>query len=330
MLGIAMFMGTIMDFTLGRAFSLLWRTLPFLLLRIVVYFGILLSYLVAVTIGGSLGYALGKVGGNSAGGSFWGAIIGFFLVSGIVYWLREYLLYLVKAGHIAVLVELMEGREIPRGRSQIEYAGSVVKQHFVESSALFALDRLIHGILRLFNRVTFNLAAILPIPGLETLMKLFNAVINTSLTYLDEAILAQTLRSRSSNPWATARDSVVLYAQNYKSILKNALVLTLVVWALTLGIFILVLGPVALLASFSAKLVGFFSFALAAIVAICLKAAFIDPFAMTALLQVYFKITQGQAPNPDWSARLSGLSDKFRQLEAKAQSAPPPAPMPTR
>jgi len=44
--------------------------------------------------------------------------------------LRDYLLYMVKAGHIAVLVEVMEEGETPGGRGQIEHAQSVVKEPF--------------------------------------------------------------------------------------------------------------------------------------------------------------------------------------------------------
>ncbi len=310
-----------MDFQIGRIFGLLARTAPFIVLRVLVYLGITLAYVIAVGFGSGIGYLFGKVGGNSPGGIFWGALVGFVFVSGIIYWLREYLLYLVKAGHIAVLVELIEGRDIPGGRGQIDYASTIVKERFVESSTLFVLDRLIHGILRTFNRITFSIASILPIPGLDGLMKIINGIVNMSLTYLDEVILAQILRLKSNNPWATARESVVLYAQNYKGVLKNAFFLTLIVWALTLGIFLVVLGPVAALVSFLPKLAGIWTFMLALVVALSLKAALIDPFAMTALMQVYFKLTAGQTPNPEWNARLSGMSDKFRQLEKKAQES---------
>ena len=76
-----------------------------------------------------------------------------------MYFVREYLLYLVKAGHIAVLVELFEGRELPAGRSQIDYAQSIVRERFGESSVLFGVDQLIKGILKAFNRAFFTVAS---------------------------------------------------------------------------------------------------------------------------------------------------------------------------
>jgi hypothetical protein len=321
-----------LDFRTGQIFGLLMRTLPFVLLRLVVYIGITVVYTIAVGVGSGIGLVVGKVGGHSGAGAGWGAFGGFVIVTGLLYWAREYLLYLVKAGHIAVLVELMDGHAIPNGKGQIDYATNIVKQHFATSSMLFGLNQLIRGILRAFNRLTVSIGSWLPIPGLDVLVKLVDAVVNTSLSHLDQVILAQILRARTTtNPWATARDSVVLYAQNYKGVLKNAAFLTLIIWGLTLVIFLVVFAPIAALIGLFHVHAGFWSFALAVIAALSLKAALIDPFAMTALLQVYDGITQGQTPNPQWAAKLEGMSAKFRELTQRANdavTAPPPMPAP--
>lgn len=315
-----------LDFRTREIFGLLLRTLPFLLLRLAVYLGITICYVLAVGVGSGIGLVVGKVGGGGGAGAGWGAFAGFVIVTGLLYWAREYLLYLVKAGHIAVLVELMDGRAIPDGKGQIDFASNIVKQHFATSSMLFGLNQLIRGILRAFNRLTVSIAEWLPIPGLDVLVKLVDAVINTSLSHLDQVILAQILRARSTNPWATARDSVVLYAQNYKGVLKNAAFLTLIIWALTLLIFLVVFGPIAALIGLFHVHAGLWTFALALVAALSLKAALIDPFAMTALLQVYDRITAGQKPDPQWSAKLEGISAKFRELTQKADTVMPPSP----
>jgi len=314
-----------LDFRTGQIFGLLLRTLPFLALRIAVYVGITLVYVLAVGIGGGMGYLFGKVGGNSGGGAGIGALVGFVIVSGVLYWARQYLLYLVKAGHIAVLVELLDGRPIPAGKSQIEFATNIVKQHFATSSMLFGLHQLVRGILRVFNRLTVSIASWLPIPGLDVLVKLVDAVINTGLASLDQVILAQILRKHAENPWAVARDSVVLYAQNYKGVLKNAAFLTLIVWGLTLLIWILVGIPIAALVGLF-HVHGFWPIVLALIAALSLKAALIDPFATVALIQVYDKVTAGQTPNPEWAGRLDSMSGKFRQLTEKARGGAPGSP----
>ena len=310
------------DFKLSQVFSLLLRTLPFLLLRLVVYAGITLAYLIGIGGGSGVGWVIGRAGGIDAatGGAFWGALVGFGIISGVMYWVREYLLYIVKAGHIAVLVELLQGKQIPGGRGQIDYASSVVKERFIESSVLFGVDRLISAILRAFNRVMMRVAGFLPIPGLDGVMKFAGAVITMSLTYVDEVILAYNIRNRIENPWEGARDGVVLYAQNYKNLLKNALWLTLIVWGATLVIFLLVFVPVAALTAFVPSIAGFWTFAIAAVVAWSIKAALVDPFAMTALMQAYFLAIEGQKPREEWAGKLESVSGKFAELGNKAKS----------
>src|SRR5690606_35033871 len=125
-----------------RAIGLMARTAPFIGLRLVIYLGITLAYIVATGGGGGIGRLIGSAGDAeaSANGAFWGASTGFALVSGVLYFAREYLLYMVKAGHIAVLVPLLDGQPIPEGRNQITHATAVVKERFVESSVLFGVD----------------------------------------------------------------------------------------------------------------------------------------------------------------------------------------------
>lgn len=308
------------DFEIGKIMGLMLRTLPFLVLRVLVYAGILVAYVLGIAIGGGLGYMVGSIGGGAGSGGGIGAFIGFALVSGILYWAREYLLYMVKAAHLAVLVELLDGKPIPGGKNQLQHGSAVIRERFVESSVLFAVDRLIKVVLRAFNRTVTRVTSFLPIPGLEGVTKFALAVVNMSLTYVDEAILAHNIRNRIDNPWAGARDGMVLYAQNYKNLIKNALWLTLVVWALTFVIFLVILAPVALVVAYFPAIGGFWALVLSVLTAWSLKAALIDPFATTAMVQSYFKATEGQQPNPEWAGKLESASGKFREIGAKASN----------
>jgi hypothetical protein len=292
-------------------------------LRLVVYIGITVAYVVGVGVGSGIGLLFGHIGGNGGGGTAIGGVIGFGIVSAILFWAREYLLYLVKAGHIAVLVKLIDGGDVPGGKAQIDYASGIVRTHFATSSTLFGLNQLLRGILRAFNRVTVSIASWLPIPGLDGLVKIVDAIVNTSLSHFDQVILAQILRKPTDNPWATARDSAVLYAQNAKGVLRNAAFLTFIIWGLTLLLFLLTAAPVAALIGLFHVHAGVWTFALAIVAALSLKAALIDPFATVALLQVYDKLTAGQTPNPEWAARLESVSSQFRELVQKARGASP-------
>lgn len=307
------------DFSAREVLGLLRRTAPFLLFRFLIYFGITLAYVLATGGGAGVGYLVGHVGGDPATGGFWGGFIGFGLVGAIMYWLREYLLYLVKAGHIAVLVDALDGRALPEGRGQITHAREVVRERFGESSLLFGLDQLIKGILKAFNRVFFSIASLLPIPGIEGLARFVNTIITLSLTYLDEVILAYNIRTGSDNPWASSRSALILYAQNYRAFLRNALFLAFFIWGLTFLVFLVVLAPVGGLVALFPGTGGFITLAVTVVFAWGVKAAIIEPFAMTALMQAFFRVTEGQEPDPEWERKLEELTDKFGELQDKAR-----------
>jgi len=44
----------------------------------------------------------------------------------------------------------------------------------------------------------------------------------------------------------------------------------------------------------------------------------IEPVGMTALMQVFFSVTEGQQPNPEWEGKLDKVSNKFSELKEKA------------
>jgi uncharacterized membrane protein len=306
------------DFQVGEVFALLRRTFPFLIFRFLVYMGITLAYVLATGAGAGIGYFIGHIGDDPGGYSVWGGIVGFGLVSAVMYLIREYLLYIVKAGHIAVLVELMDGRDIPGGRAQIDHAQKIVKERFAESSVLFALDQLIKGVLKAFNRAFFTIASFLPIPGVQVIAKFINTVVTLSLTYLDEVILAENIRAKSDNPWKTGQSSLILYAQNYKAFIKNAVWLAFMVWGMTILVFLMVLAPVAALVSLFPGTAGALSVIIAVVCAWGVKQAVIEPFGMTALMLVYSKVTAGQTPDPEWESRLDKVSGKFGEIRQKA------------
>jgi len=305
------------DFKFGQVMSTLWKTKEFVIFRFLIYMGITLAYIAGTGTGGGIGYLFGKVGDNTEAGVFYGMVGGFSLVSGVLYYVREYILYLVKAGHIAVIVKHLDGEPMPDGKGQIKYAQEMVKDRFKESSVLFGVDQLIKGVLKTFNRIFSGVMSFLPFLP-QGIVKFVNAVVNMSLTYVDEVILAYYFRNNSENPWEDSRKALVLYAQNYKTFLKNALFLTLITWVLSLLVLIIVFAPLAALMSFGGYSGGFWPFVLSLVTAWGIKSALIDPIAMTALMQVFFKVTEGQVPNPEWEAKLERGSKKFVEMKDKA------------
>jgi hypothetical protein len=310
------------DFSLGKAIGAMFKTLPFIFLRVLVYFGIALAYLLSTGIWAGVGYGLTSMTQNPGVGAFWGGLFGFALVSVALYWAREYLLYLVKAGHIAVLVEALDGKELPGGKGQVAHAQTVVKERFGETSILFAVDQLIKGILKALNRLVFSITHFIPLPGAKDAAKFINAVINLSLTYTDEIVLAYGIRKKSSNPWASAKDAILLYAENYGMMIKNALFLLFLMFVISIGLFLVFLIPAGALVALFPGQAGGWGFVAALLFAWAFKAAFLDPLTMACLMQVYFKVTEGKVPSPSWDQKLCAVSNKFRALKEKAAGGP--------
>jgi hypothetical protein len=308
------------DFSIGRTFGLMMKTMPFIVFRILVYAGIAIAYVLATGIGAGVGWGIGAFGDDDfrAGSIFWGGAIGFGLTAGVLYFLREYILYIVKAGHIAVLVKLIDGEQVPDGQNQIGYATDIVRARFVEASVLFGVDQLIKGVLNAIIGIVQGVASLLPIPGLSNIVGIIRAFLRIAVGLVDEVILAYAIRTNSTNPWASAQTALVLYAQNYPTMLRNAAWLTVITYGLAFLVFLVMLAPAALIVylipgGWSA---GGFLFAL--IFAWAVKAALIDPFAIAALMEVYFKTTAGQSPDPEWDGRIGSVSRKFNELKEKA------------
>ncbi|MCP4284252.1 MAG: hypothetical protein GY792_07360 [Gammaproteobacteria bacterium] len=309
------------SFDIGHSINAMRRTLPFIVVRLIVYFGVALLYVIATGVGGGIGYGFTSFGDGQGAGAFYGAMFGFAGASGFLYWAREYILYLVKTGHIAVLVHHHDGKKLPEGRGQIDYAITEVKSRFAQASMLFALDQLIKGVLKVITGVLNTVASFLPVPGLDNLVKMINAVLKISLTYVDEIILAYIIRTDTDNPWEISRRGLILYAQNYGTMVKNAIWLAIFMWLTTFVIFLILIGPVVGLMALFPGDFGFWSFIVAFIFAWSFKAALLEPLAIYALMQVYFATIEGQEPDQVWDDRLSEASDKFRELKDKAVSA---------
>ncbi|MBI6629525.1 hypothetical protein [Pontibaca salina] len=311
------------DFSIGSALGMMVRTLPFIVLRMAVYFGIAVGYVLVTGMGAGIGYGIGGFGdeGFRAGSIIWGGFAGFGIFGAIMYWAREYILYLVKAGHIAVLIELIDGNPMPQGRSQVAHATAVVKQRFPQASVLFAIDQLIKGVIRAITGLMRGILTILPVPGVQQLASILSAFLRVAVGFVDEVILAYAIRTKSDDAWLSAKEALVLYGQNYKTMLKNAAWLAIIVYGLSFLVFVIMLTPAALVVYLmpGAWAAGGVVFAL--LFAWSVKAALLEPFAITCMMQVYFKTIEGQQPDPEWEAKLEQMSGKFRKLKERAFGA---------
>ena len=308
------------DFSIGRTLGLMVQTLPFLVFRVIVYFGIAVAFVLVTGVGAGIGFGIGAFGDPDfrAGAMFWGGLIGFAATAGAIFLAREYILYIVKAGHIAVLVELLGGGTIPQGQGQITYASEVVKRHFAETNVLFGVDLLVKGVLGALLGIVQGIANLIPIPGLQNIVGLIRAFLRVAIGLTDEVVLGYLFRTHSENPWQGAQTALVLYAQNYKVMLRNAAWLTAIMYLLSFVVFLIMLAPAAALVWMIPNAWGAGGFIFALLFAWAVKAALIEPFAIAAMMDVYFQVTEGQSPDPNWTAKMNDVSGKFRKLGEKA------------
>ncbi len=295
---------------LKEGFALLKKTSPFIFLNLTVYgifAGVTLLYFLLV---GGLCYLIHSIA----------AIIflsGLGLYGVLVYYAREYILYLIKAAHIAVLTELVLTGHLPEGCSQVAYGKALVKARVKDVSILFGIDQLVKAILKSLNRLVLSITSWLPLPGLDKLAQFIMVIINLSVSYVDEAILSYSLSKKEENPWISAKEGIVLYAQSYKEILKNALVIgVLGLISFSVIALILMLPGMGLQSMFPGirTAVGFSVI----IIAYLVKLALFNPLALCTMILTYHRAIQGQTPNPEWEAKLESVSSKFRKLKDKA------------
>jgi len=308
------------EFSIGGALGLMKKTFPFILFRMMVYFGIAAAYVVVTGAGAGIGWGIGAAGDDDfqAQATFWGGSIGFAVTAGIILFLRQYILYIVKAGHIAVMVEALDGRELPKGGDQIAHARDTVKERFVTANVLFGVDSLIKGVLGAITGLVQGIANLLPISGVNQVMGIVRAFLRLAVGLIDEVILAYLIREKSENPWKDAQSALVLYGQNYKPMLKNAFWLMLIVYGLSVIVFLIMLAPAAAVVYLIPGAWSAGGFVFAILFAWAFKAALIEPFAIACMLQVYFAKIEGQTPDPEWEAKLANMSTKFQKLGEKA------------
>ena len=311
------------SFSILRSLALVFATWPFTVLRLLVMGAVTLACLLSVAVGAGLGWGVGHVGSADfhAGATVWGGIAGIVVVSIWVWTLREYLTYLLTAGHVAAMVMVLDGRTLPSGRAQIDFATATVKARFGEIHLLFVLDQAVKGAVRAVVGLFDWASMIAGLPGLQGLIRLIGSILRLSTTFVDEVVLAREIRLATDDPWTTAREGLVLYAQNAGEILKNAVWLTILRWVLTVGLFVVLVGPAGVAVWLVPGAATGWTLLFALLAAIALQRALIDPFCIASLMQVYFAAIAGQRPDPVWDARLAEASAPFRDLVERARGA---------
>lgn len=303
--------------------SILFKTLPFLAVR----FGIYMATALAAMLWLGLLLLIAAATKSDAG------IILFFIglggVFGITKAMGHFVLYFVKAAHIAVISEYLTTGNIPE-QGQVKYGIEMVKSNIGAATSVAILDVLIRGavrqVLRIFNTIGSFLSII---PGARFIIRLFNLIVETACNYIDECILGYIFVSKKDNPqlntWKASADGIVLYAQNWKAIGIGAVKTVLMLWVLK--IFLFVVG----LALFAGSLnMGFLGVLFVGLAIWSLNKSLIDPLATVSMVKAYFAaIEQNPVPTTDLYAKVTNASSKFRKILDNAGSSSHDTPTPS-
>ncbi len=293
---------------IGEAIGLVIKTCPFIIIRAILYlaFGVCILIYFGIVILLARAFA-----GGMAAIIFLVATVGIFPIARLF---KYFVLYIFKAGHIAVMSQLIAEGKLPDGVNQIEFGKSFVVNKFKAMPILFAVDALIDGILKAFNNTVVSLAEFINLPALEGLAKLINIVINFSVSLIDEAVLSFIIIRKEDNYWEGAKDGIILYVQNWKNILFNSAIMGLINAASFIVFFLILFAPVSLIF----PKYSFVALVVAAVFAYLLKQALIYHVAMASMLITFYRETKDKVPDPAWEARLDSISDKFKELKQKA------------
>lgn len=319
--------------------KLVQKTFPFILMRILVYgiFGLAALIFLGIIVG--IGYLLIKLVGDVGVAFIFVMLIVFFILYGALKFVERYVLYMVKLGHVSVVVELLRTGTIPEGKGLVSYGKDKVKESFGSANVAFVLDKMVHAAVRQIQRWVIRIGELFSfIPGSNTIIGIFNSIMSVGLNYIDEAIMSYIFIRRTEQPnvnvWKEASDGVVLYAQSWKGIIKAAVISVIFIYAFNIVMFLILVFPFILLVGFLPQEVdgmglflGFLAVLAALIITTMLKRALIDPIVTIIMIRSYQMNIRDQKPSMDLHEKLLGVSSRFKRLVTKAEEEsvnPPP------
>ncbi|MDI9515221.1 MAG: hypothetical protein GX384_08420 [Clostridiaceae bacterium] len=237
--------------------------------------------------------------------------------------LREYITYMIKAAHVAVVADMAIHGGVPEDFSMYQYGVSKVKKFFVASNALFVLDRLMAGAVRQIQRAIGGIGSLLSfIPGVKGIVNILNKFVDIILNYVDECIMAYIFLHEGQNVWKSACDGVVLYVQNWKTVLKTGAKILLFLVLFYVVAFFVFNGIFLGIISGAGAAGRIIAYILTILFITVIKWGVIDPIIMINMMCGYLKVAYGAEPSYDLHGKLQGMSKKFKEMVGKSNEAP--------
>jgi hypothetical protein len=299
-----------------KAGELYSKTMPFVWAKLLL--GLITVVASAVLFGVLMGIAWLF---NSAGVTGIMILIWLGAVGAARFVVMHYFGYLVKAGHIAVMTEAVTTGRVPD--DQVFYGRQAVTARFATSTAYFAVDKLVSGAVKQIQRGIGKLGNALDfVPGMKQVAGLAQYFIELSLGYVDECCLGYAFYRKEQGAFKSAADGVVIYAQNWKSLLGSTAKTMAMVIAGLAGITLTLFAALGLLFRLFGW-PGWLAFFIALLIALTIKSAFIDSFILARTMVAYMSVAPTTAITFDLYGKLCGMSAKFKELFGKGQQEEP-------
>ncbi|MFP9193479.1 hypothetical protein [Natronosalvus vescus] len=302
----------------GKATGIYLKTMPFVLLRMGI--GLLLG-IVSIVYFGVIGWlAWTFVDAETISG--WVAIVALLiaLVLFIKAWqlLVKYVLYLVKAGHIAVIAHIVQTGEVPS--NQISYGTGKVKEHFTEASALFAVDQVVKAVIKQFNRRVLSFSNLVSfVPTLKQIIEFVGRAVAIAASYIDEAIVAYMFISDEENRWKAAGDGLVLYAKSWKPVLGSTLLIVGGMYVAALVLF-LALTPLASVLSGLSTTFELIGWVVVVGLVLTVYSGLLKPWVKTVVITTFLIEAQDKTPDSKTRQEIENRSEKFKELLNRAET----------
>lgn len=310
---------------LSKATGIYAKTMPFVVLRFAI--GVLLGIL-SVLYFGAIGYVLwttvelGTVSWSIAAGGLVVALVLFYV---LWRWFARYVLYLIKAGHIAVIAHIVDSGEVPS--NQLQFGIGKVKDQFVETSVLFGVDVLVKAVLTQFNGAVVSISNLAGfVPGLQQAIRFVGRAIRLAASYIDEAIIAYMFLNPDENHWKSATDGVVLYAKTWKPVLATTMIIVAGMYAATVAMFF-ALTPVAAVLSDLSLAFELFGWVVAAALGLTIYSGLLKPWVKTVVITTFLIESADEIPDAATRRTIEARSTKFRELQEKAKEGEPGSTM---
>ncbi|RQG86148.1 hypothetical protein EA462_16890 [Natrarchaeobius halalkaliphilus] len=304
-----------------KATSIFRKTMPFVLLRMGV--GILLGLVTVLYFGVILWFGLSLLDSGTLSGPIAGVglLVAVVLFVGAWRLAARYILYMVKAGHIAVIAHIVETGEVPP--NQFQYGKERVTEHFTEASALFAVDALIKGVIKQFNDGALSFAkSFAVVPALRQLIQIVGKAVAIAASYIDEAIIAYMFTNPDKNAWTAARDGVVLYGKNWRPVLGSTMLIVLGMYAAGLGV-LLALTPLANVLGNLSPALEVTGWAVVGGLFLTIYVGFLKPWVKTVVITTFLIEAGETSPDSATMDRIADRSEKFTELMSKADEETP-------